>query len=166
MRKCELCDAEATFHVVEVGGGDEGDGTVQRHLCEKCAKRVYGESPRDSGTATRHENETPEEIVAYAKQMAELMRNQINSQSASQLYDLWLRLQDQSQSFDIHSPLYKRLRELHVPFGSLKPIPQSREEWIDYYVQRKNQYWDRLVAFVEKHKRWPTDEEMNDLLGE
>jgi hypothetical protein len=166
MKKCDLCDAEATVHVAEVAVSDDGEQITKRHLCEECAQRFYEENPRDSGSAAPPEDETPEEIVARAKQVGELMRNQNYRQSASQMYDALLRLQDQSQSFDIQSPLYKRLRELHVPFGSAKQFPQSREEWIDLYVQRMNQYWDRFEAFVEKHQRRPTDEEMNDLLEE
>lgn len=162
MKKCEMCGAEATVHITEADVSGDGEQITQRHLCEECAQKILELYPRDSGTAAPPENETPEEIVAQAKQLAELMRNRNNRQMASQLYDILLRFQDQSQSFDIQSPLYKRLRELHVPFGSAKQFPQSREEWIDLYVQRMNQYWNKFEAFVEQHKRWPTEDEWGD----
>jgi hypothetical protein len=167
MKKCDLCDAEATVHITEAEVRGDETRTITRHLCEECAQRVCKEYPSESGSVAPTEDESPEEIVAKAKQFAELMRNRNNRELASQLYDNLLRLRDcHFPSFDIQSPLYKRLRELHVPFGSTQQFPESREEWIDFHVQRMNQFWDRYVAFVEKHKRWPTDEEMNGLYGE
>lgn len=157
MKKCKVCGAEATVHVTEVN--EEGQ-TESYHLCEEHARRLHEEYPLESGPSIQPEGETPAEIIARAKQYADTMRT-LYRRVAPQTYDMLFQLNE--GEFDNESPLYKRLNELQAPFGSLGAIQGSREEWIASYVQRMDRYLDRFVAFVEEHKRWPTDDESRKL---